>query len=246
MRKVSKLAVNGGSPAVTAVGPVYPDAGDLEVAWMEGVIRSGQWSWMGPHETAFCKEYAGFIGSRYCALLANGTVTLQCALQAVGVKPGDEVILPGLTWVATLQASLDIGANAVIVDIDPETYCISPDEIEKAITPKTKAIVPVHLYGCMADMDAVMDIARRYKLKVVEDAAHQQGSRWRNVGAGAIGDAGGLASWWTEETSRAVSDKGEKCRETERGTEDVGWSSEGCKKGRKDNTPVLLWYDDAL
>jgi len=193
MKKISTLAINGGSPAVQIPVPEWPVSGDLEASWMEGVVRSGKWSWIGPHETAFCKEYAAFTGSKYCALLANGTVTIQCALQAVGVKPGDEVIVPGLTWVATLQAALDVGANAVVVDIDPETYCISPKAIEKAITPRTKAIVPVHLYGCMCDMDAINDIAKKHNLKVVEDAAHQQGSRWRNVGAGALGNAGSFS-----------------------------------------------------
>ncbi len=184
------LALLGGAPAVNIGGPEWPVSGELEVAWMEGVVRSGKWSWVGPHEQAFCKEYAGFIGTKHCMCLANGTVTLQCALQAVGVKPGDEVIVPALTWCATAQAALDIGADVVFVDIDPETYCIDPKEVEKAVTPRTKAIIPVHLYGCMCDMDALLDIAKRHKLKIVEDVAHQQGSRWRNKGAGAIGDAG--------------------------------------------------------
>ena len=192
-QKHSALALAGGKPAVMIKSPAWPVAGRQELIWMEQVVRSGKWSWLGPHETAFCKEYAKFISSKYCVCLANGTVTLQCALQAVGVKPGDEVILPGLTWVATAQAALDIGANVVLVDIDPETLCIDPAAIEKAITRKTKAIIPVHLYGCMCDMDAIMKIARRHKLKVVEDVAHQHGSRWRNQGAGAIGDAGSFS-----------------------------------------------------
>ncbi|HOF89517.1 MAG TPA: aminotransferase class I/II-fold pyridoxal phosphate-dependent enzyme, partial [Armatimonadota bacterium] len=149
------LALTGGSPAVTLPAPAWPAAGEQEVAWMTEVVRSGKWSWVGPHEQAFCAEFARFIGTRHAMLLANGTVTLQCALQAVGVRPGDEVIIPGLTWVATLQAALDIGANGVLVDIDPETYCLDPAAVEAAITPRTTAIIPVHLYGCMCDMDAL-------------------------------------------------------------------------------------------
>ena len=192
-RTQATLALAGGAPAVRAQAPVWPVSGDLEVAWMEGVVRSGKWSWMGPHETAFCQEYKSFIGSRHCLCLANGTVTLQCALQAVGVKPGDEVIVPGLTWVATAQAAMDIGANVVLADINPETLCLDPGAFEKAVTPRTRAVIPVHLYGCMCDMDAIMAIARRHSLKVVEDVAHQHGSRWRNQGAGAIGDAGSFS-----------------------------------------------------
>jgi len=187
------LALAGGKPAVMMKCPSWPVSGRQELIWMEQVVRSGKWSWLGRHEMAFCRDYAEFIGSNYCVCLANGTVTIQCALQAVGVKPGDEVIVPGLTWVATAQAALDIGANVVLVDIDPETLCIDPVAVEKAITRKTKAIIPVHLYGCMCDMDAIMQIARRRKLNVVEDVAHQHGSRWRNRGAGAIGDAGSFS-----------------------------------------------------
>jgi L-glutamine:2-deoxy-scyllo-inosose/3-amino-2,3-dideoxy-scyllo-inosose aminotransferase len=145
---------------------------------------------MGPHERAFCEEYAAFIGTRHCACMSNGTVTLQCGLQAVGVEPGDEVIVPGLTWVATAQAAIDVGANVVLADIDPETLCLDPAAFEAAITPRTRAVIPVHLYGCMCDMDAIMEIARKHDIKVVEDVAHQQGSRWRDKGAGGIGDVG--------------------------------------------------------
>jgi L-glutamine:2-deoxy-scyllo-inosose/3-amino-2,3-dideoxy-scyllo-inosose aminotransferase len=160
---------------------------------MDQVVRSGKWSWLGNHERAFCGEFSTFIGSKYTIGMANGTVTLQCALQAVGVIPGDEVIVPGMTWCATAQAAMDIGAAVVFVDVDPETLMIDPVAIEKAITAKTKAIIPVHLYGCMCDMDAIMSIARKRKLKVVEDVAHQHGSRWRDKGAGAIGDAGSFS-----------------------------------------------------
>ncbi|MBA3710365.1 MAG: DegT/DnrJ/EryC1/StrS family aminotransferase, partial [Planctomycetes bacterium] len=190
---VSQLALHGGAPAVNRSAPAWPIVGELEVSWMEAVVRSGAWSWNGPHETAFVKEFAQFIGAKHCLLLSNGTVTLQCALQAVGVVPGDEVIVPGLTWVATAQAAFDIGANVVFADIDPETLCLDPQAFERAITPRTKAVIPVHLYGAMCDMDAIMEISRRRGIKVVEDVAHQHGSRWRNVGAGAIGDIGSFS-----------------------------------------------------
>ena len=188
-----KLAICGGKPAVTIKAPAWPFAGEQEIKWMEEVLRSGAWSWVGQHERAFCQEFAQFIGTRYCLCLANGTVTLQCALQAVGVEPGDEVIVPGMTWCATAQAAMDIGANVVFVDVDPMTLCIDPKAAEAAITPRTKAIIPVHLYGCMCDMDAIMALARTHKLKVVEDVAHQHGSQWRGVSAGAIGDVGSFS-----------------------------------------------------
>lgn len=187
------LAVSGGKPAVQRRAPQWPVAGDWEAKEMAKVVRSGAWSWLGHHERQFSDDFARYIGTRHCLCLSNGTVTLQCALQAVGVVPGDEVIVPGLTWVATAQAALDIGANVVLVDIDPRTLCIDPGAIEAAITPRTKAIIPVHLYGCMCDMDAIAAIARKHKLKVVEDVAHQHGSQWRGKRAGSLGDAGSFS-----------------------------------------------------
>ena len=155
----SRPALLGGPRAVLGQTPARPIIGDQEVKWMREVVESGKWSWVGPHEQAFCQEYASFIGARHCLCLANGTVTIQCALQAVGVVPGDEVIVPGLTWVATAQAAMDIGANVVLVDIDPETYCIDPKAIEAAVTPKTKAIIAVHLTGNPCDLDALKKLA---------------------------------------------------------------------------------------
>lgn len=189
----AKLASEGGSPAVTLPVPVWPVVEEADAALVADVIRSGVWSWVGPREREFCQAYAEFIGTRFCLGLANGTVTLQCALQAVGVVPGDEVIVPALTWVATAQAAMDIGANVVFADIDPVTLALDPASFEAAITPRTRAVIPVHLYGCMCDMDAILDIARRHGLKVVEDVAHQHGSRWRGKGAGSLGDAGSFS-----------------------------------------------------
>lgn len=187
------LALTGGSPAVTLKSYPWPITGEQEVQWMEEVVRSGKWSWMGPHETAFTEDFRQFIGAGYAMCVANGTVSIQCALQAVGVQPGDEVIVPGLTWVATAQAAIDVGAQVVLVDIDPETLVIDPAAVEAAITPRTRAIIPVQLYGCMCDMDALGELARKHDLKIVEDVAHQHGSRWRDVGAGALGDAGSFS-----------------------------------------------------
>ena len=195
MAQVSRrtLAALGGPKAVTLQRPAWPVTGEKEARWMDQVVRSGKWSWLGPHERAFSEEFAAFIGARHAVCMSNGTVTLQCALQAVGVVPGDEVIVPGMTWCATAQAAMDVGATVVLVDVDPETLTIDPAAIEKAITPRTRAVIPVHLYGCMCDMDAVMAIAQKRGLKVVEDVAHQHGSRWRDKGAGAIGDAGSFS-----------------------------------------------------
>ncbi|MGD9496560.1 MAG: DegT/DnrJ/EryC1/StrS family aminotransferase [Armatimonadota bacterium] len=189
----ARLAIEGGTPAVTLRHAPWPIVTDWEVARMAEVVRTGAWSWLGQHETTFCRDFAQFLGCNHCLCLCNGTVTMQVALQAVGVEPGDEVIVPGITWPATLQAALDVGANAVIVDVDPETMCIDPQAVADAITPRTRALLPVQLYGCMCDMDALMVLARAHKLRVVEDVAHQHGSVWREQSAGTIGDAGSFS-----------------------------------------------------
>lgn len=187
------LAITGGAPAVTLKPQPWPVVGEQEVQWMEEVVRSGKWSWMGPHETAFTEDFRQFIGANHAMCVSNGTVSIQCALQAVGVEPGDEVIVPGLTWVATAQAALDIGAQVVLADINPRTLCLDPGAVEAAITPRTRAIIPVQLYGCMCDMDALGELAKKHDLKIIEDVAHQHGSQWRGVGAGALGDAGSFS-----------------------------------------------------
>jgi L-glutamine:2-deoxy-scyllo-inosose/3-amino-2,3-dideoxy-scyllo-inosose aminotransferase len=193
MNEHSKPALLGGLAAQTLPRPVWPLVTEADVEAVASVVRSGTWSWLGPQERAFCEEYARFLGTRYCLCLANGTVTLQCALQAVGVEPGHEVIVPGLTWVATAQAAMDIGAEVVFADVNAATLCLDPASFAAAITPRTKAVIPVHLYGCMCDMDAITEIARQHGIKVVEDVAHQHGSRWRGTAAGALGDAGSFS-----------------------------------------------------
>ena len=120
----------------------------------------------------------------------TGTVAIQAALIAIGIQPGDEVLVPAYTWEGTVGPVLLVNAVPVFVDVDPETYCIDATLIEQAITPKTRAILPVHLGMRFADLDAIMSIAQKHNLKVVEDCAHVHGGMWRGKGAGSIGDLG--------------------------------------------------------
>lgn len=119
--------------------------------------------------------------------MSNGTVTIESALHALGIGPGDEVIVPALTWIATAMAVHYVGATPVFADIEADTWCIDPAKIESAITPATKAVIPVHLYGSMADMEKIMDIADKNNLHVIEDCAHAQGGVWDGKGLGSIG-----------------------------------------------------------
>jgi dTDP-4-amino-4,6-dideoxygalactose transaminase len=130
----------------------------------------------------FAKELEQYLGTKHVINCANGTDALQIAMMALGLEPGDEVITPSFTFIATAEVIALLRLKPVFVDIDPQTYCIDPQAIEKAITPKTKAIVPVHLYGHSADIEAIMDIAERHNLFVIEDNAQAIGSHYTTKG----------------------------------------------------------------
>lgn len=193
---MTKLAILGGSPArdtKTNPWPKWPVWDEKEEKALLEVLNSGVWSYNGPKETEFNKQFAEYTGTKYALAAANGTVTLQMALEACGTGVGDEVILPGLTWQATAATILDVNATPVLVDVLEDTWCIDPKAIEAAITPRTKAIIPVHLYGCFSDMDEVMRIAKEHNLWVIEDCAHKHGGEWNGKKAGSIGDIGSFS-----------------------------------------------------
>lgn len=193
---MSRLALKGGSPTrdvETNPWPRWPVWGQREEKALLDVLHSGVWSYNGPKERQFNQAFAEFIGTRYALSAANGTVTLQLALEACGIGYGDEVIVPGLTWQATAAAALDINAVPVLVDVTEDTWCIDPAKVEEAITPRTKAIIPVHLYGSFADMDEIMPLAKKHNLWVIEDCAHKHGGQWKGQKAGSLGDIGSFS-----------------------------------------------------
>lgn len=147
----------------------------------------------GKFVTKFEEEYAAFCGTKFCVGVANGTDSLWFSLLALGIKAGDEVITAPMTFMATAEAITYAGAKPVFVDIDPKTFTIDVTKIEAAITPRTKAIMPVHLFGQCADMDPIMAIAKKHNLAVVEDAAQAQGTLYKGRKAGSIGQAGSFS-----------------------------------------------------
>jgi len=151
------------------------------------VIESAQFV-LGPEVAAFEERFAAYCGVRHCVALNSGTSALHLALLAAGVGPGDEVITVSMTFVATTAAILYCGAKPVFVDVDPDTWTMDPNLVKAAITPRTKAILPVHLHGLMADMDPIIEVADRAGLIVIEDAAQAHGSEYRGRRAGSIGD----------------------------------------------------------
>lgn len=161
-----------------------------ELAYVTDCIQTNWISSQGEYVVKFEQNFAQFHGVRHAVTTSNGTTALHLALLAVGVGPGDEVIVPDLTFAASANAVFHCGARPVLADVTGDYWNLDPDRIEAAITPRTKAIMPVHLYGHPCDMDPIMEIAKKHGLKVVEDAAEALGATYKGRLAGTIGDAG--------------------------------------------------------
>lgn len=193
---MSKLAILGGEKTRTTDYPEWPvhDVRDIEA--VTRVIESGQWGgfpYPGKETKRFIDSFLKMQGGNYGVLMMNGTVTMEVALRAAGIGWGDEVLVPAYTFQATASAPMAAGAVPVIVDVDPSTYCIDPKAAEAAITDKSRAIIPVHLGAQLANMDAIMQLAEKYNLIVIEDCAHAHGAKWRGQGAGTIGHFGSFS-----------------------------------------------------
>ncbi len=189
----TQLAIDGGTPIRTAPFPAWPIYDEREERNLLEVLRSGQWGIGGSKVAQFEQRFAEYQGAAFGVCVPNGTLALQMALNTLGIGPGDEVITTPYTFIATASAVIQQGAVPVFVDIDLDTYDIDPRWLEAAITPRTKGIVPVHLAGRPADMDAIMDVARRHGLRVLEDACQAWGAEWRGRRVGAIGDLGAFS-----------------------------------------------------
>ena len=190
----AKLAIQGGRPVRTKVFPSWPVHDKSDERAVAAVVRSGQW-WLhgGRCVNQFEKTFARYHGAAYGIAVPNGTVSLRIALLAAQIGEGDEVIVPPYTFLATATAVVEANALPVFVDIDPDTYNLDPARIEAAITPRTRAIIPVHFGGLPADMDRIMRVARRHGLTVIEDAAHAHGAVYKGRKVGAIGHLGSFS-----------------------------------------------------
>jgi dTDP-4-amino-4,6-dideoxygalactose transaminase len=188
---MSTLAIHGGTPVRTAPFLGWPVFGREEEEALLAALRSGTWGSLdGTFVNRLEEEFATFQGARHGVSVVNGTLALTVALKALGIGPGDEVLVPPYTFIATASAALMIGAIPVFVDVDLETLLLDPAQVDAAVTPRTKAIIPVHHAGSPVDMDGVMAAARRHGLRVIEDAAQAHGAEWRGRRVGAIGDIG--------------------------------------------------------
>ena len=195
---MSKLALFGGAPAVTYVGTNKTDGSDMfkwpivtdeDRAAVLDVLNKGEMS--GSEVTMeFEKEFCEWSGAKYALGTCNGTAALHAAMFGIGLGRGDELICPSITYWASCQGAYSLGATVVFADVDPDTFCLDPKKLEEKITDRTKAIMVVHYAAHPADMDLIMEIARKHNLKVIEDVSHAQGGKYKGRMLGTIGDVG--------------------------------------------------------
>lgn len=190
---MDRLAIHGGLKAAEGLNaPAWPsfDEEDRRALWE--ALESRQWC-LGPKVTEFERAFAAYHHAKHGVSVANGTVALELALRACGVQPGDEVLVPAVTFIASASAPACVGAVPIFVDSDPETISIDPKDVEARITSRTRAVIGVHYGGYPIDLDALLSIARRHNLALIEDCAHAQGTEWKGRRVGAIGAIGGMS-----------------------------------------------------
>lgn len=194
---MSILALKGGNAVAEPLKQVkWPRLYPEDEAAVLDALRQGYWGGIGDDNLPnrkFERAFAEYHNATYGTVVANGTVALELSLKTGGIRPGDEVIVPAITFIASASAIICVGAVPVFVDVDPDSCQISATAIAAAITPKTRAIIAVHFGGYMADMDAILEVADRHGLFVIEDCAHAQGAAWRNKRAGSRGTFGSFS-----------------------------------------------------
>jgi len=186
---LDKLAVNGGPKAVTNKLVGWPNFSDEAIEAVANVLKSGKVNyWTGPRGMEFERKFAEWQGSKYAISVANGTAALHAALTALGIGPGDEVIVPSYTFIATSFSVVQAGAIPRFADVNLEDHCISVESAEKLVTERTKAIIPVHLYGNVCDMDPILAFAKRHDIFVIEDNAEAFGGEYKGKKTGTLSD----------------------------------------------------------
>lgn len=186
---MNTLAIDGGKPIRTTPFPAWPDFAEDEIEVVNEVLRSGKVNyWTGQEGRLFEREFADFTGCRYAVALANGTVALELALYALGIGPGDEVIVTSRTFIASASCTVMRGATPVMADVDPVSQNITAETIAAVLTPRTKAIITVHLAGWPCDMDPILALAREKGVFVIEDCAQAHGATYKGRPVGSMGD----------------------------------------------------------
>lgn len=193
----TKLAIRDGvALAKHEDWPSWPTYSNRCLKSLEGVLHSLRWTLSGfyggniTYDERFCESFANYNSTKYALTVDHGSSAIILAMQALGISFGDEVIIPGLTWVSCASSVIKINAKPVFVDIEGDTLCIDPIKVEEAITSKTRAILVVHLYSAMANMEFLKKISEKYKIPIIEDCSQAHGAVWNGKKAGSIGDIG--------------------------------------------------------
>jgi len=230
------LALLGGTPIRTRPFPSWPIYGEAEEQRLLRTLRSGNWGRLdGDEVSQFEHRFAAMHGCRHAVAVANGTVALRIALLAADIRAGDEVVVPPYTFVATATAVVEANAVPVFADIDLDTFNLDPEAVRRAITPRTKAIIPVHFAGQPADMDALMATGREHDLIVIEDAAHAHAASYRDRPAGSLGH---LATFSFQSSKNLTSGEGGIITTNDAALADACRSIQNC--GR---VPDGVWYE---
>lgn len=211
MTGAAELALLGGAPLRSAPWPVWPPVTEAIRQAALAALESGRWAISGPHrgrdlaQRRFERAWADYCGVAHAVAVSSGSSALVLALEALEIGPGDEVIVPVWTWVATASTVLRVGATPVLVDVADSNFCIDPAAVAAAVTPRTKAIIAVHLHHSMADLEALLVLARRNRLFLIEDAAQAHGALY---GAGRAGSFGDIAAFSFQQTKVLTSGEG--------------------------------------
>ena len=217
------LAINGGAPVRTDPFPPWPEFDEEAIQSAAAVLRSGRVNyWTGEEGRAFEREFGDFIGCKYAIALANGTVALELALYCLGIGSGDEVIVPSRTFIATASCAVMRGATPVVADIDRDSGNLTAETIEKVITPRTKAIIVVHLAGWPCEMDSILELARRRGIAVIEDCAQAHGARYRGRSVGSFGDMSAFS--FCQDKNMTTGGEGGMLLTNDRKLWELGWS----------------------
>ena len=206
---MAKLALNGGK-AVRAKSKAkdwasWPVSDRADAKLVAEITKSNRWSYDGPIEWDFAEKFTAYQKANYGVCCANGTVGIQLALEALEIGAYDEVIVPGMTWQATAAACADVNAIPVLADVEPDTWNLDLDHVESLITKKTRAVIVVHLYGCVTDITKLVKLCKKHKIHLIEDCAHQHGTFWKGKGVGSFGD---VASFSFQESKVMSSGEG--------------------------------------
>ena len=231
---MSSLAILGGPVLRSRPFLQWPVFAEADRAALLQTFESGQWGGYGAAVRQFEGEFSKAHDSLYGITTANGTLSLEAALISCGIGPGDEVIIPPISFVATATAVLRAGAIPVFADIDPRTYNLDPSNAAAAVTPRTKAIIPVHFAGHPADMDALMPLAARHGLAVIEDCAHAHGASWKSRKVGSFGNFG---SFSFQQSKNMTAGEGGILITSDPRLAELAWSY-----GNQGRSPHGAWY----